>query len=460
MEQDDAESELRAVFEKVPTSQRDRGWHKDYGSIRRWAEDAYAYVAKRKGSLMRKAVLFGQEDPRWRGSIRYDEFAQRTEVAVPFPPQRGLVMDTYRPLKDPSDILEALLDLQGSGFPTIGLGTVRHILSVVAQRSAYHPVRQWFENLPAWDGTHRFNRLFLDYFPGALPNEPERRDKIVAYYEKTGECFGVGAVARIIYPGCKVDTLPVAIGPQNYLKSQGVAALVPDPSWFSDDVSTVLIDRDTKHSLVGKWIIELAEFPHIKKEVEKVKAFFSRQYDRFRAAYGHTPEDWGRQCVFFATANELEFIDTTGNRRVWPIPLAHPVDLAKIEADREQLWAEALHLVRAGFKWWLPPNIEAIASEIQGDYLEEDPLDKPVREWLVANRSGPKQRDPFSTPDVLTGIGYALRPGSTNVLGYPIPPASKGDQMRVANCLKRLGYVRDAHPRDYNGRRHRCWRHP
>jgi predicted P-loop ATPase len=467
---DDAETELRAVFDKVPVQGRTRGWHKDYGSVRRWAEDAYSWVGKRKGSFLAKLVLVVQEDPRWRGALRYNDFTKRAEVATPFPPQPGQVLDTWRPLEDPGDIFEALLEIQGSGFPNAGMVGVRQVLNGVARRIRFHPVRHWFENLPSWDQTHRVNQFFIDYVPGSRPDDPDRCDKVVAYYEKTAECFMVGAVARIFEPGCKVDTLPVVIGPQSYLKSQGVAALVPDPAWFSDDVSTVLIDRDTKHSLVGKWIIELAEFPHIKKEVEKVKAFFSRQFDRFRAAYGHNPDDWGRQCVFVATANELEFIDATGNRRTWPIPIDRPVDAAAIIRDREQLWAEALYLYRNDYKWWLPPRIEVIAAEIQGDYLEEDPLDGPVQEWVdrhhpdLPDPSDPqkKQCTPFSASAVLVGLGYTLKPDVTSSLGYhlPKPIASRADRIRVVNALKRAGYVLDKHPRTHNGQRQRCWQRP
>ena len=73
----------------------------------------------------------------------------------------------------------------------------------------------------------------------------------------------------------KVDCLPVVVGHQRWNKSRAIQALVPVSAWFSDDLSTALIDRDSKESLTGKWVIELAEFPHIRREVEKVKAFFS-----------------------------------------------------------------------------------------------------------------------------------------------------------------------------------------
>lgn len=56
----------------------------------------------------------------------------------------------------------------------------------------------------------------------------------------------------------------------------------------------------------------------------------------------------------------------------------------------------------------------------------------------------------------VTGLGYALQPGKTTVLGYPVPTASKGDQMRVANCLKRLG-LRRAPLRRVNGKPRRVW---
>ena len=46
------------------------------------------------------------------------------------------------------------------------------------------------------------------------------------------------------------------------------------------------MERDTKDSLTGKWLVgKLAELPHVRKEEERVKAFFSRQTDRYRRAY-------------------------------------------------------------------------------------------------------------------------------------------------------------------------------
>jgi len=198
----------------------------------------------------------------------------------------------------------------------------------------------------------------------------------------------------------------------------------------------------------GKWIFELSEFPHFRRDIERVKAFFSRQTDRYRRAYGRLNADHKRQCVFIASANELEFIDVTGNRRVWPIPLAKPVDVAAIERDREQLWAEAVHWYDQGFAWWLPPGVEAIAAEMQDAFVEADEWDGLI--LGVLDQHYPVKpdgtRDRFTRREVVEGIGFSyLDPGEPK-----FPKAA--DEKRVERRLRRLGFCPDPHRSRGTGR--------
>jgi predicted P-loop ATPase len=215
-------------------------------------------------------------------------------------------------------------------------------------------------------------------------------------------------------------------------------------------MSTNLVDRDAKESLTGKWIIELSEFPHIRRDIERVKAFFSRQTDRYRRAYGRLNADHPRQCVFIASANELEFIDMTGNRRIWPIPLAGLVDLAAIERDREQLWAEAIHRYHHCVEWWLPPSIEAIAGAMQDAFMEADVWDELILDFLESHYPlDGAQREPFTRRAVVEGIGFSYQPGDPK---FP----SRADEQRVARRLRRLGYRPDPHRSRSTGRE-RVW---
>ena len=67
-----------------------------------------------------------------------------------------------------------------------------------ASDQAYHPVRDYLNGL-TWDGTARLDRLFIDYL-GAEDSEYVRA--------VTRKAF-TAAVARIMRPGCKYDTMLV-----------------------------------------------------------------------------------------------------------------------------------------------------------------------------------------------------------------------------------------------------------
>jgi predicted P-loop ATPase len=283
------------------------------------------------------------------------------------------------------------------------------------------------------------------------------RDKWVAYFEATGRCFSIGAVARVMEPGCKVDSLPIFVSEQRYYKGLGLQALVGNPKWFSDDIPVDVVDKDAKDALVGKWIVELSETPHLRRDVERFKAFVSRQTDRFRRAYERLTQDWPRQTALTGTSNDLSYLDTTGNRRFWAIPLAAPVNVELIKNDRDQLWAEAVALYRDKARWWLTEAMEDIAAEIQEGYVEDDLLDVPISKWIEGTRDLITGKlAPFEMTELYPALGSALGLGSSS-LGLNTGPTvpSKADQMRIANCLKRLGFRRER--LWVNGQYQRVW---
>jgi predicted P-loop ATPase len=102
-----------------------------------------------------------------------------------------------RQLND-DDVLKVMEIMQSDLFPSIGVETVRHGVQAAAAGNTFHPVREYLESLP-WDGVSRAGRLFTAYFPCAS-EDPE-------YLSAVGKKFLVGAVARVMHPGCKVDTM-------------------------------------------------------------------------------------------------------------------------------------------------------------------------------------------------------------------------------------------------------------
>lgn len=113
----------------------------------------------------------------------------------------------------------------------------------------------------------------------------------------------VAAVARVYRPGVKFDSVVVLNGPQGMGKSSFFARL--GGRWFSDSLTIGdMKDKAAPEKLQGYWILELGELAGLKKvDVETVKAFITRQDDKFRHSYGYSVEDHPRQCIIVGSTN-------------------------------------------------------------------------------------------------------------------------------------------------------------
>lgn len=248
-------------------------------------------------------------------------------------------------------------------------------LMLEAERLRYHPIREYLTSL-AWDGVPRVDDLLIEYF-GAEPTEYTRHA-----IRKTL----VGAVARIMQPGCKFDLSLVLVGGQGTYKSSFLHTLGGD--WFSDTFSTVQ-GREALEQLRGAWIIEVAELAAMKRaDVETTKHFITKQRDQYRPAYGQVTEIYPRQCVFICTTNEDEFLkDPTGGRRWLPIDVRQEFTTKSVmkdfPAEVDQVWAEAVDLYENGEPWYLEnEEVQQAAVQQQAAHSEVDERTGVIERYL------------------------------------------------------------------------------
>ena len=322
------------------------------------------------------AALITREDEAFKGNFRFDELKE-SPVARRLPWREG---DDWHELIDADDLAFAeWCQLRGV---MVSASTCCDAVNIVAREHSFHPVRDWLDGL-AWDGTSRLDDWLTTYL-SADPGEKEQAERRARYIRAVGRRWMISAVARIYRPGCKADCALIIEGEQGLRKSTAIRSLVPNEAWFADELAD-LGSKDAAQGLRGKWIIELAELAAMTRgEVEKIKAFVSRQSDYIRVSYGRRTQDFPRHCIFVGTTNSDEFLmDHTGNRRFWPVK-ARQIDLEGLSAVRDQLWAEAVVAFQQGERWWLDSDeLVGIAHDVQRDKVLVDPWEALVMEWAT-----------------------------------------------------------------------------
>ena len=247
----------------------------------------------------------------------------------------------------------------------------------VADDRSYHPIHEMFDSLPEWDKIPRVETLLIDYL-GAEDN---------AYVRAVTRKVLCAAYMRVYQPGIKFDYLIVLNGEQGIGKSTLIAKLGMD--WYSDSLNlSDMNDKTAAEKLQGYWILEIGELAGMKKaDIDKVKAFISRQDDKYRASFGRRVTPHPRQCIFFGTTNsENGYLrDITGNRRFWNVKVSGNGKFKPWELTDEvvkQIWAETAELAKLGEPLYLDAALESKAKEEQREAMEQDDREGLVREYL------------------------------------------------------------------------------
>lgn len=347
-----------------------------------------------------------EQAPELRGIVRLDEFASKMMLSARPPWEKRFEPRAWRDADD----TELLVWLQENGLQLRGVQTVADAVRMVAKRHSYDPLQDYLNGLE-WDGHARLS-IWLHVYLNA-PDTPLNR--------AIGRAFLISAVARGLNPGCQADHVMSLEGLQGTGKSTLVRVLGGD--WTQEHLPD-MHTKDGMAALAGAWFVELSELAAMSRsEVEAVKSFISRTVDRYRQAYGRHVIEQPRRCVFIATTNEQTYLrDQTGNRRFWPVECGD-LNRDELEADRDQLFAEAVLAYRNGEAWhFTDPEVIAEATAAQELRVEHDPWLEDISEFVAGRTS-------VTTGEIL------------GMLDIPRARSSGPQAKRIAGLMRRLGFA-------------------
>jgi predicted P-loop ATPase len=306
-------------------------------------------------------------------SFAFNELANRIQITGPLPWERPEGNAFWRDADTAQ--LKSIIDIRYLPFSSRNHDVA---FTKVADDRHFHPVRDYLDSLPEWDGIERVEDLFIRYL------QADDTPYVRAVTRKTF----AAAVARVYVPGIKFDCVPVLDGDQGIGKSTIVKDLVTS-EYYSETLSlTDMDDKSGAEKLQGFWAVEIGELAGMKKaDIEKVKAFLSTCDDKYRPSYGKVVESHPRQCIIIATVNgERGYLrDITGNRRFWIIKLHQKKQKKTWDFTpeyRAQFWAEAKEIWKSGEKLYLEGDLLEAAEEAQQSAMEVDERLGMVEEYL------------------------------------------------------------------------------
>ncbi len=336
-----------------------------------WTENLDIDSKGRIKSSIDNIMIILRNDYMLKGKLAYNIFNNKC-IALKDLPWRKIDR-TNNELRDVDD--SGLRHYLEATYGITGINKINDATALIVKENSFHPVLDYLDTLE-WDGQERVDRLLIDYL-GA---------EDCKYVKAVTKKALVACIARIKNPGCKFDYVLTLVGKQGIGKSTLFKKL--GGKWFSDSFTTVQ-GKEAVEQIQGYWLIEMAELSGLRKaEVETIKHFMSKQEDVYRPAYGRRTETHPRQCVFFGTTNNSDFLnDSTGNRRFWAVDtmIQEPTKDLFTDMDQEeidQIWAEALHLYQQGESLYLDKEMEAEANKIQEQHTKTDERVGLVEEYL------------------------------------------------------------------------------
>ena len=299
--------------------------------------------------------------------------------------ERGLLL-----LKSNQDVIVDINDFKIE-LSRLGVSSSTENYSIALRSKAVERIR-WVDmcinRLPQWDGEDRITQL-ASHFELTDPTEQGNFILMLKYWLVKGaqmlsEPLANSAVNRLVF--C-IQSDKQGIGKTTFARmlSKPFDELL-NPSVYEMDRPDS--NKDTKIELAKNVIVVLDDINNWhSSSLKNLKPIISSKIIKVRPPYGSVSIAKPRTASFFATTNELGFLNEEQDTR-WVIFRVVGLDWKYNEIDFSQLWAQAFELAKDPEEVYFNDQLREICINSASKHQIKTELDEMVIQWFEASDEG------------------------------------------------------------------------
>ena len=285
----------------------------------------------------------------------------------------------------------------------------------------YHPLKEYLESLPAWDGmTDHIDRLASTVHVTGCTQELHNR-----FFKK----WMVAMVAAWLDDGTTNHEILTYIGEQGKYKTSFMTHLLPPEldKYFAIKHFNHSMSKDDRLALTELALIDLEELDNMRPEaVNLLKAITTDPAINLRPVWERYALRRQHIASFCGTGNNPRFLtDLSGNRRWLPFMVESIDSPWERTTDYDGIYAQAYALWQQGFRYWLDDE-ENAELEQHNRQFEEPNIEEELILTYLRKPYGDEAGEFLTATRIIELIGMYVK--------CPLSPK------RVAFAMNRLGY--------------------
>lgn len=232
----------------------------------------------------------------------------------------------------------------------------------------YNPVEEYLCNTGTWDGKDRI-RALADLVP--CKNSHWRELFYRWFLNMVAHWRGLDRMHSN-------STSPLLVGPQGFRKSTFCRIILPPELRYAyTDSLDFKSKRDAEMSLSRFLLINLDEFDYISSSQQGfLKHLLQKPAASLRKPHGASIQEMRRYTSFIGTSNHKDLLtDTSGSRRFICIEVTAPIP-TNATINYKQLYAQAMHNILQGERYWLDDSDEAVLHETNREFERVSPIEQ------------------------------------------------------------------------------------